>query len=389
MDKPGKRELIPEISELLKGYEEAYEPGAWEAFAQPKSPAFFRWGKWVNIAAVFLLVMWLIPLEVKDLFTTHTIYNKGSLSSVDLKNTTDEHKVLKSQALKRKLKPARAIPLQRFLQDTINTSIAILPDVMDTLPYHTTKPIVKNKAIAGTDRYNTDTAAKERFIDFLKRESEQHDVVKSAKNTKKESNWDFGVELLPTMTNSNLNMGAGLSTAFKLSKSFSLSSGIAFMQLDASRRFDQGSTVSSLSPTRQLTSSATNISAIDIPIALTYNVNSHFYTSVGVSYFTVLNEKRDNSYLSSMPVSRSSLDANTGQSFTSTAYLVGENIEPASNTLNGNSYVGFLNFSVGRKQQVFSRYNFVLEPFIKVPLGKLSQEELRLTNGGMKIRFSF
>ncbi len=402
MENPGKKEFIAEIAELFKEHEETYEVGQWEAFlAQKKDKNFFLL-KSISIAAIFLLVVSLLPMQVNDL-----LIKKRAASLVGLGIVKNGHKkpsidhrstgFIELDITAVQVKPDASTPTSIVLFKKTGHSFPLTekkfsqePDVV----------IDSSLAVIIQDKQKVTEKIQElkngRFgkikttdiMEFLNKESKENKVT----STKKGSNWDFGVELLPTMTKSSLNLGAGLTTAYKISENFSISSGIAYIQLDAGQQFDQiGSSVAVNSgSSKRLISTDANISAIDIPISLTYNLNSHLYTSIGVSYFNVLSEKRNNNYLTELPVSRTVADPATGLLSTNTALLVGENKEPAPELpLNGNSYLGFFNFSIGRKQQIFKTYHVILEPFIKIPVGKLSNEDLKLTNGGMKLKFSF
>lgn len=207
------------------------------------------------------------------------------------------------------------------------------------------------------------------------------------------SKWDFGVQVMPAATSSNLNLGAGLTTAYRLSDKFSLSSGISFLQMEAGGTIpSRGSDVAAISTLseKKLTAVDANIKAIDIPIALVFKLNKHFYTSAGVSYFNVISEKRSNTFEQTAQVDKQGVDPQTGYASTYKTLFVEKVDEPTSEkNLKGNSYLGFFNFSVGRQQTLFNKYNIRIEPFIKIPVGKLSSQDLQLMNSGIKFQLSF
>jgi len=147
--------------------------------------------------------------------------------------------------------------------------------------------------------------------------------------------------------------------------------------------------ISSLSQ-KQLLAVDANIKAIDIPVGIVYQISKDIYTSAGVSYFNVLSEKRSITYGLTSQASEAYANPATGlvqdrEVLNSVAVE-----EPVAETpLKGNSYLGFFNFSIGRKQQIFNKYNVLIEPFIKVPIGKLSTQDLNLMNSGLKFQISF
>jgi hypothetical protein len=224
------------------------------------------------------------------------------------------------------------------------------------------------------------------FMDFLVEEQAANKNQAVAK-VKGGSKWDFGVEILPTVSNSAVNVGAGLMTEYKLSEHFSVGSGISLVQLQAGRALTPG--VSMLS-SRQLQSVDANFRGIDVPLNLVYNINKNLYTSVGVSYFNVIQEDSRNTFVSEREVASMATDPVTGITANVRSFVSETMEEPNSETmLSDKSYLGFFNFSIGRKQEILKKYNIFIEPFIKLPVGKLSRQDLQLTNGGMKFKVAF
>ena len=188
--------------------------------------------------------------------------------------------------------------------------------------------------------------------------------------------------MLPTVTSAAVNVGAGVLTAYKLSDHFSLGTGVAYTGLGSAVAHKPG--ISALN-SKQLQSVNASYRAIDIPLNLVYNVNKKLYTSVGVSYINVVEEKATNTFVSeqryySFDAAASSYSAGLSTQTTQES--------SQTQTLKGMGSLGFFNFSVGRKQEVY-KYHISIEPFIKVPVGKLSQQDLKLTNGGMKFKLEF
>lgn len=247
-------------------------------------------------------------------------------------------------------------------------------------------------------------------IDFLLAESKQ--PFKKTKRTDTKSKWDFGVEVAPAATRANVNIGGGLTTAYRLSDKFSLSTGISLLQLDADRKDPSAGKYGPMSSPvpsydspvsgspgggsgspgdgsdKQLLAVNANIKAIDIPISVIYKFDQRYYTSIGVSYFNVIGEKRNNTFMQTSRVNEDRINPATGQFYTK---LISSEVEEQGKEtpLRGNSYLGFFNFSLGRRQSLFNKYNILIEPFIKVPIGKLSDEDLRLMNSGIKFQVSF
>jgi len=263
------------------------------------------------------------------------------------------------------------------------------------------KPAASSRPVQPlTDSLAIPSKAKLSTAEFLLAESKS--AAKKEKKKTALSKWDFGLQVMPTATRTNMNLGGGVVTAYHISDKLSLSSGISLVQLGSGENvpepaqsmavdaasFSAGNNTARGS--RQLLSVDANIKAIDIPLGLVYKVNKHYYTSAGISYFNVLSEKRNNTYAEITPVSRISTDPATGAT---QAYIALESQEvdevASEKPLKGNGYLGFFNFSVGRRQNIFKQYNIQIEPFIKVPIGKLSAQDLNLMNSGVKFQLSF
>ncbi|MEJ5961975.1 hypothetical protein [Pedobacter immunditicola] len=405
MKTPDKKELIDGISALLKAHEEPYEPGSWENFSKPKKgkrPAAITW---LSIAAAIALIITAVPFILKDSNNDAIIVNRKSIPETSpskemptTKATEIPHEEVKLIAKTNKVVKQRNTELKgenRDYQNTNNVETATNNQIasysdggndIDPVNANTSKPIPdKPKPVMENN-----------FMEFLQKETKVAHIKE-----KKTSKWNFGVELLPTVLQSKVNLGAGITTEFRLSKSFSISSGIAYVALDASKNpgSNAGLNLAPNSPAaglanyssnKRLVSTDANISGIDIPLSLTYNLNKKLYTSIGVSYFNVLTEKRNNRYITELEVSRTLKDPETGIMETFQTRLAEENAEASTDApLEGNSYLGFFNLSIGHKQEVFKQYHIVIEPFLKIPVGKLSNEDLQLSNGGVKLRFTF
>jgi hypothetical protein len=382
MENSDNKELIDGISALLKGHEEPYEIGSWENFSGHKRNKKPKMLAWLSIAAALAVIFSVVPFLLKD--------KKDATIIVKQKSTAKDPKIEEQPyttppqtgqvAILKQIKKNNGVkhdnPSSQTTKDTTIMAAAISNGEIAT--------VIKEEVQTPVNPLKQVTVQEENFLEFLKKETRNTNVVK----TRVPSKWNFGIELSPTVLQSKVNMGAGITTEYKLSESFSLSSGIAYVALDASTNVNQQPV--SLRSNKKLVSIDANITAIDIPLSLTYNLNKKVYTSVGVSYFNVLDEKRNNEFLTDLPVSSTLQNIETGKIETFKTSLTERNIETSSELpLKGNSYLGFFNFSIGHKQAVFQHYNIVIEPFLKIPVGKLSNEDLKLSNGGVKLRFTF
>ncbi len=247
------------------------------------------------------------------------------------------------------------------------------------------------------------------FLDFLKAESRKKELAAlKDKEKAKEAKWSFGLDVSPGLMQSKLSMGGGFSTELKLAGKFSLSSGISYTALNSGNLQTAGNSTLNNEPSpggggaaytltssnttikRKLVSIDARIRAIDVPVSLVYHLNKKMYVSAGISYFGVFSEERNTNYTTETIQNKTYQDLSTGQIRTAEQVVTGESKSVSETApLKGNSYIGFFNFSTGRKQQISPKNYLILEPFIKVPIGKLSQDELRLTNGGLRLKLTF
>ena len=391
MKDPENKDLITQIKEVLHAYEEPYMEGAWEQFSGKKKSRFGGYWPWAAAAALVLIsgVIWMTYNPVAPgLHNTVVKSQPGTTSPIETAEPHRPENIAPAAPVQRyvkKMAGKRPEPGPVQITEDSGTALAMLTDISVDLAQARVKPSTPSLApIEEAKAERPRDPAADKFMNFL---IEQGNIKEATAKTKSASRWDFGVELLPTVSDAALNLGAGVTTAYKLSEHFSLGSGISFVELQAGKALTPG--VSLLS-TRQLQSVDANFRAIDIPLNIVYNVNKNFYTSVGVSYFNVIEESRKNTFVSERQISAVSTDPVTGLMANTRTFVSEKFQEPGGEPLLSNkSYLGFFNFSIGRKQEIFKKYNVFVEPFIKVPVGKLSQQEIKLMNGGMKFKVAF
>lgn len=418
MEKP-KKELLSEIVDLFEDYEETYVPGEWESFlaTNPKKRVLIP--QWMKIAAVIFLIASVVPFNLKDLvperFQDEVVFQQPDLPQ-NSGSSTDDSVSLKGPSYAGTLtkKTTAAVPGVKeslslksiHAQPAVNAAASAGMSPADTAGQQKKKPLPSAINLAGITvpvkntpaPVKTDTGMQTRnkkisTIDFLTAESKSGNTT--AKKKKTGSKWDFGFAVIPTATSTSTYVGGGITTSYRISNKLSLSSGISMLQLAGGKDVSTApgavtqSLMSALS-TKELVAVNANIKAIDIPLGLVYHVNKHYYTSAGISYFNVLSEKNTNTVVQLQQQTLISANALTGKPAFYKAIVPQEITEPSeTGTLNGNSYLGFFNFSVGRKQNIFNKYNILIEPFVKLPVGKLSDENLKLMNSGIKFQVSF
>jgi hypothetical protein len=389
MKDPQEADFIKQIKDVLHDYEEPYLEGSWEQFSESRKVVAFPYWKWMLAAAVVLIVgsVWMFSSDVGIERRSPKLAANRPAAPSPVKIEDPKTESANRPLVSTKAPGFGAKAIERFkvteeepAQLPITAALAVEQGVEHDRTAGSTQP--NEGARPGTARLKDSTA---NIMDFLTAQSKANKMSKT--NVNKDSKWDFGFEILPTMSNAAVNVGAGLTAEFKLSKRFALGSGISMVGLQAGKSLSPG--VSLLS-TKLLQSVDANVTGIDIPLNIVFKANKNLYASVGVSYFNVIQENRSNTFVSERQISAASMDPVTGISSNVRTFVSETTQEPATESgLNGKSYIGFFNLSIGRKQQIFNKYNIYFEPFLKLPVGKLSEQDLKLTNGGVKFRVSF
>jgi hypothetical protein len=221
-------------------------------------------------------------------------------------------------------------------------------------------------------------------------------------------NWSIGLEISPNISSSKqLNMGGGIAFAYSVSPKVSISSGISYLQLDAERlpnrpaemsglpnaspelngEFSVGSFPIGKSHVKTLNKVEANLIGLDIPFAINYHVNKNFFASFGVSVFNVLNEDRINQFKNQeVSVLYNGAENKTPEPVVETFY----SMEKASEKrYEGQGVSGFYNFSIGYSIPVSKKVGLSVEPFFKIPMNTFREDDMNLSNGGIKISTRF
>ncbi|WEK19373.1 MAG: hypothetical protein P0Y49_21600 [Candidatus Pedobacter colombiensis] len=428
-------ELFAHIKESLTEYEEVYAPGAWERFEQKER----RRGGWLwlaslSSAAAILLIGFAI------------FYG----SNKKLENKAEQHAKVRTNKQNTDTLPKTATKeiAQRNIRENLNTKVAEnagvvrqrknnlvanSPLIVTLKPDQAIKqavipneqPAVSQMQINGTRMaavgkkdgvplavdsghiakalVKENTPVKEEqprsFQDFLDSEVKTNgNVLAATKSTaKKADKWEMGLVVAPSIGNSKkLNMGYGVSFGYALSDKVSISSGISYNEMDASKSMIGGggdtyaspSTTAMISNTQSLQSVDANVVGIDIPLGIKYNLTKKFYTNIGVSAFAVLSQKQSNNYLKgSLEYSVSDPANVSGFKTIFTTKAVSEPV-PAEEIRN-DKYLGFYNISFGYKQKISGSKSFAIEPFMKLPMKEFTKENLNLIGTGLRLKFDF
>lgn len=429
--KPLDEELFAHVKKSLTEYEEPYVPGAWERFEkkEKKLPVWLWYGGLSSAAALFVIVAALfyssdkpqnkavqqqVKTEPKETYSDALADSRAQRPQV----VTDRLKIKISENKKTTPRTTTHYPVNDPVEEyvvsqkpvgfaaplnalnekitTQNPSTILVTNKKDL-----TENVIKDEASAKRiiDEKDTVKVSKARnFQEFLDAEMKSKNAVASLKSgAKKMDKWEMGLMVAPSMGNAKkLNMGYGLSMDYAVSDKISISSGISYNEMAASksiggdgRTMDSPASMAVVSDTKSLKSVDANWVGVDIPLGIKYHLSKKFYTNVGVSAFAVLNQKQQNNYVQGSVEYDASADqlSSTGFKAVFQERTVSEPVP--SEEVGEDKYLGFYNVSFGFKQQISGRKAFSIEPFMKLPMKSFTKENLYLIGTGVRFKFDF
>ncbi|WP_028295823.1 hypothetical protein [Olivibacter sitiensis] len=244
---------------------------------------------------------------------------------------------------------------------------------------------------------------------MLEKDSFQEDrSMVSVNKADKSRKWGFGVVVSPVMTEEKVNLGGGVTLAYQISDKLSVGSGLSVVDLNVANNSVNGSNsrqvlmnAAALEDSRlesktmavvgqkELTSISSNVIGLDIPIDFKYNLMRNLYVGAGASVFTVLRENRFNNYVSQFDNSQVVLAQGLAYNSVPEIRTVRTTESTAETPLKESGYSTFLNFSVGQKIPLSSRIGLSVEPFYKLPVGRINNQNMNFQYGGVRIVTSF
>jgi hypothetical protein len=259
-------------------------------------------------------------------------------------------------------------------------------------------------------------------------------AVKEKSVKEKNRKWQPSLYVSPLFGDLGIDMGYGVAVGYAINDKIKISSGVAYNKLSASRNYSagpvgemaaaavappsygsngaQGATgaAGAAKPNNALDSKAaltsaynvvagqqTNslqqvdgfLSGIDIPVEINYNISKKLYASAGISGLVVINDNKKYTYVDNRNV-KVSVETNRGALKEDKSVLFSEQNTtnqsmqtPAENT----PFLGFYNISMGYRQKISGRTGVALEPFIKVPMKNVTQENLKYIGTGIRLKF--
>ncbi|WP_262249054.1 hypothetical protein [Parapedobacter soli] len=410
-------ELIQHMVERLREHAQPYKEGAWEHFAATYGKRRRRlWPYWSAAATLLAAigVYWFI-YDAIDITppSSQTVYHEveigtgkptvseaeadelpGAESVIDSEtrlNTVSKYPVYGTEVSEEVSHHAQGLldeprALATIMVDTLVTAVAETEEETVAQQEPTVVPtIVPDRTSTITDRYAVNPPKTEGGID----------------------KWDLGLVVSPSLTSEAVNLGGGLAVAYRVSDKFSIRSGISVAQLGVGEnsnhrpQYNKGIMNSPLPDGyfnwtseaavnyKREVSVTSSVVTLDIPLDLRYEVINGFYTSVGLSYVAILDEQRTSHVIDRINKNTFAGGESSGTDRLTSTEFVYSSEKVADKPLQGNGYAGFMNFSVGKELPISKNFSLSIEPYFKLPIGRLSKEEMNFTNGGIRIVTGF
>jgi len=184
----------------------------------------------------------------------------------------------------------------------------------------------------------------------------------------------------------NVNVGAGLSSDFRISKNFRISTGLnlsknslAYHQNEPANKYGsfQDANASIAGTLVALSNYEAELLGLDIPVNIKYLFNPQkgsTYLLAGLSSGTYLSEK--------YAVIQSNFNSFAG----STA---APNKQEISRQMKEFDLMRTLNVSFGFNTRLSKKQSLTIEPFLKYPLGGLGSENIRFGSSGINVKLNF
>lgn len=239
-------------------------------------------------------------------------------------------------------------------------------------------------------------------------------VVERQSESGRTRRWQPSLFISPLFGEHGVSVGYGGSLAYAFNDKVKIISGIAHAKISASRSYDVNNPASvadanpvamaggtspraaySLATAQQTTSlQQVNgyISGLDIPLEVSYNISKKLYATAGVSGLIVLNDNKQFTYIDSRNVKVSVVetsDGNLKENKSITLKDKNTTTIPIQAPNESTTFLGFYNISIGFKQKIAGKNAVSLEPFVKIPVKNVTQQNLNYMGTGIRLKFDF
>ncbi len=384
--------LVANIRQALQDHEMPYREGAWEDFDRRdrrKRPVFWLWPIG-SAAAILVLALFFWPQspdhpeKIQQISRSLPRNDKedSDKSGSDLDTPPSPVIPMRTRHLEhapQMTKGERTAMQQPIPNDSTITALFVqVPVEEGTLSRHPADLLYQQ----------SDTLQVRQELSWAERLANAVPIpLKAPENYKR---WNFGVLVSPvTGKGLNTTVGYGASIAYRANRMVTLTSGLSLQTFELSKNFPIRSAYPISGDARDLQSVTAKYRGIDVPVELRLRPVERVYLTAGLSAFLAFDRNQSNDYqyttASTMEVKSPSGDfalVNTYELSNSSSTL-------PRTALPNEQLIGFYNVSAGYVYPVGLRHSLSLEPYLKLPMRRLTTEELRILVMGVRLKFDF
>jgi len=395
--------LTKKIADTFEQYEEPYNPDNWlllqKKLQKRQSKKIILWNM-IAKAAIFIMPLYFILQP----FSNHWL-SRNERNNLFCFSKNDSLNILlaKPVLIASILNPVRE---KDFSDSNANNEVLSIDTIFDKTTYFNSFSINPDSDRIVLDK---DSILLTNQKHFAKNNSSQIKKVEPLQNKipeeiKKNNTVKFSVSV-STFNNygasdisSSMNYSAGLQGEIPVTKNISFNSGVQFSRQrfslnSASNQNPFLSEAASPDVTQKVSSTANTkqaeIFALDIPFNIQFSIftgkTSSFYICTGVSSLVYLHEKFTSQY--------TALETNMVYNANANSYSLVKSIISNQSQENVGAFQKYdlaklINVSFGYKISI-SKGFLITEPYIKIPIGKITSDNLLMGFGGISLKFGF
>lgn len=439
MDDSVDKQLADHLRQTLDGYQTPYQLGAWEQFDRARQPAKRRVGTWYRYVAaacvlggMLLAPFWLNDARLPSLTISGSVANRltqsGRASTLNKQssplptnlNTSSDRPALvmdQSKAQNRpvgtgslvnssvnKTTPGAAPHVARFAlmnkPEGLNIpgksgfdSSGISRQLVNVMPGGPTNPVVSESGQSPTIPVVSMPTTTQTTLISVATALAVNETTTPDHQRKRRRAVTWSLALAPQTAylpngHSSLTMGGGVVSDIALNRRFSVSTGLSVAQQRVGIAPPVNQVMTTLVP--QLTGTDARFVLIDLPLNLTYQVGKRtkplFRVSAGLSSLAFLSQQYADRYQRYQTMVTQVIDQNGRPQIIQQTTQI-EEVQTRPQTPSGGVYWGrLLNLSMGIERPLSRRTVFAVEPYLKYPIGPLTQENLSIGSAGVSVR---
>ena len=393
MNKEQEQGFFNQIEKVLHAHEDPYEFGAWEEFdanrkGKKRVAPIYAW----IAAAVVLLIT---SFGIYQINQNNSLQRTPVLVKKVQKQARPKVEIIIGNSTAGQLKTieVETTPLQKLEAFPLQTSSTLLvkDSVTNAVTHFSEVAVIKNtipkveNLTAIEPVLPTINKIAQKRLKFNPVSAGAYDSLINhnhlSKTLEKNANkLTYSVVVFPSFSNEKVNFGAGMELSYAINSKFSVNSGLMYNSFNA-KSDGKSLTNKSVSPSQ---SANLALTGIELPLGIQYQTGKGFYAIAGVSAVGLINENLEYRFLEERMVTVTEFS----EGGTAEVFKVVSEERTQKSIAPLNNYMGFFNFSAGKKQ-AFGKMNVNIGPFVKVPFSSVSVERIKLLQGGLRLSVDF